>query len=392
MRAKYYPRAAWAALTIPVTPREGLFIGLTSAAATLALASLANPGTAAQAGSLPAPAPVARATLAKLVPLATVEVVAKLKPNTRPKRLRFTAGDADAGSFKLLNSYYVGKSRVGKVDWENLDLAANIEFMWQRKAQVFAVTPATAKSVKAIVARYRASPHQTTTLAAYVKHADVLVERARSGLDYPALCAKFRVPSDRCVRLQYMTGRINGKMLVAYGMTELLPSRDGQGNARVLDMLLRRAGADYLNVVPALGDKYLSLGPYQFTSYAVRHDADGRQGANIVAEFGKVAIPGSVAQLTPDDQPVAAFYFATYNLMRMVKNLTPGEYARLKQRSPVAQADLTVFMATAHHAPGKAIRAARLWLQARKVQPLAAFQSGDNVMYAKKSNANLRAL
>jgi hypothetical protein len=286
----------------------------------------------------------------------------------------------------------VRKRRVGKVNWDNVDLAANIEFMWQRKAQTFAVTPATAKSVKAIVARYRASPHQTTTLAAYVKHADVLVERARSGLDYPGLCAKFHVTSDRCVRLEYMTGRINGEMLVAYGMTELLPSRNGEVNRAMLDMLLRRAGVDYLNCTPALGDKFLSMGPYQFTSYAVRHDGDGRQGANIVAEFGKVRIPGSVAQLTPDDQPVAAFYFATYNLMRMVNALTPGEYARLKKRSPVSQADLTVFMATAHHAPGRAIHAARLWLQSRKPEALAKFQSGDNVVYAQKSNANLRAL
>jgi hypothetical protein len=391
MRKREYPAAAWRALTIPVTRREGMVIAATSGVVTLGLLSLASPQTAAQAGSVPGVAPVVRATVARVMPLAAVEVTARPRL-FKPKRLRFALHDADATSFKQLNSYYVGRSRVEKVDWDNVDLAKNVEYMWARKAQTFKVTPATTKSVKAIVARYRASPHQTTTLKAYIKHADTLVERARSGLDYPGLCARYHVTSDRCVRLEYMTGRINGEMLVAYGMTELMPSGNGEVNRAMLDMLLRRAGADYLNVVPALGDKFLSLGPYQFTSYAVRHDADGRQGANIVAEFGKVRIPGSVAQLTPDDQHVAAFYFATYNLMRLVNRLTPGEYAHLKQRSPVSQADLTVFMATAHHAPGRAIHAARLWLQSRKPESLAKYQSGDNVVYAAKSKANLRAL
>ncbi len=380
MSAKNLAAAAWRAVNVPVTPRESATISAASFAVLAATLGTLAPSAAVQphpAGALLQPAV-----------LRTVATVLDFD-----KRARFAVGTADAKRFKQLNSYYVGKSAVGKVDWDHVDLAKNVELMWARKARTFKVTPATAKSVAGIVARYRATPHQTTTLPAYARTADNVVNAARSGVDWPGLCNRYRVSSDRCVRLQYLAGRIDGRMMVAYAMTELFTSRRGETNAQLMDMMLRKAGVDFLNVTPAIGDRFLSMGPYQFTSYAVRHDASGRQGANCVAEYGKYPIAGSVLGLTPRQQHAAAFYFATYNMIRMVNSLSPRQYATLAKRSPISRADLTVFMATSHHAPGKALGSVRAWLQAGgKPGELAKFQRGDNRGYAAKSRANLAAL
>jgi hypothetical protein len=319
----------------------------------------------------------------RLMPLAGIEVM-------KPKRIRFALDEKDGVTFKSLNSYYVGKARV-EIDWNDVDLTQNLRYMWARKQKTFPVTPAVVKSVAKIIDNYEHTSHETTTLKAYVKRADFVVNDARSHLDFPGLCAKFKLDSDRCVRLQYLSGRITGRSLVAYGMTELFPSRDGETNKAMLDVMLRRAGVDYIDAIPALGDKYLSMGFYQFTSFAVRHDASGREGANVVAEFGQ-SLPGSVMQLHGDDQHRAAYYFATYNLMRMVRNLSPRQYANLKAKSPISEANLTTFMAAAHHLPGGARKAAAAWLQEGCTLPLRDYLRGDLVVYGAKSATNLKAL
>jgi hypothetical protein len=334
-----------------------------------------------------------------VLPLAPVVIV-------KPKRITFKKDDTDGKSFQSLNSYYVGKARL-QIDWSDVDLTQNLRYMWERKVTTQPVTPAVRKSVAKIITRYEQSEHRTTTLPAFTKRVDHIVNDARSNLDFTGLCARYRLSSDRCVRLQYLSGRITGRTLIAYGMTELFPSQDGETNRKMLDMMLRRAGEDYINSIPALGDKYLSMGFYQFTSFAVRHDADGVQGASVVSMFAgrDRKIAGSVMQLSGDDQHRAAFYFAVYNLAvllmepkyddkgKLVRSgLTAKQYASLKAHSPISEADLTVFMAASHHLPGGARRATASWLQEGCKRPLRDYLRGDLPMYGKKSMANLEAL
>lgn len=390
MRTLQHPAATRRAETITVGSYASLGAGV-AVAGLLAAAALGLPGTVLAPAQAAAPALPAVA-LPSPRPKAAPVINLPLAPVAARKFASFAPGSRDAAAFRQLNGYYVGKARAPRVRWSNVDLAQNVRLMWQRKAATFTVTPATVKAVDGIVARYAASPRQLTTLPQHVARVEQVVGRARAGLDYPALCAAYKLGSDRCVRLQYLSAGITGRMLTAYSMTEVMPSHSGQQNAYLMDMMLRKVGVDFLNATPALGDALLSMGPYQFTSFAVRHDSDGRQGASVVAKYGTYRLPGSVAALSPEDQHVAAFYFATFNLLRLVRNLSPQEFAVLKRKAPLGAEDLTTFMATSHHAPVLAQRAARAWLAGGCKGRLAAHQRGRLTVYAKKSTANLRAL
>lgn len=372
--------------------KRKLAIGILLASGALAAAATASRSSPMKVSTLDMPSAVRNVD--RLIPLAPIEII-------KPKKIRFVTGDVDSKTFKSLNSYYVGKARV-EIDWDNVDLAQNLRFMWRRKQATFNVTPAVRKSVAAIISQYERQEHDTTDLKAFIRRVDHVVNDTRSSIDWPALCEDNHLSSDRCVRLQYLAGRITGRSIVAYGMTELFPSRDGDTNKKMLDVMLRRAGTDYLDAIPALGDKYLSMGLYQFTSFAVRHDKDGRQGANIIARYGH-SLPGSVMQLHGDDQHRAAFYFATYNLMRLVgmtvdetgarrSVLNSRQYANLKAHAPIKEIDLTIFMAASHHLPSGARRAMAAWLQEGCTRPLKDYLRGDLPVYGAKSAANFAAL
>lgn len=324
----------------------------------------------------------AQTNMDALLPLASIVEVA-------PKRVQFTGKDSDSKDFRSLNSYYVGKARL-QIDWTDVDLTQNLRYMWARKMNQFTVTPATRKNVDGIIARFETTPHVTTTLSKFVDGADDLVDASNNSLDFGAFCARLNM-SDRCGTVKSLADKINGRMLIAYGMTELFPSRDGDTNRRMLDMMLRRAGQDYINSIPALGDKYLSLGFYQFTSFAVRHDASGRQGASVVAEFSSKGLPGSVMLLNNDDQHRAAFFFATYNLALMVRSLNDHQYTELRRKG-LSKEELTVFMATSHHLPGSAQRSMAAWLQDKRKHKLPDYLRGDLRVYGAKSIANYKAL
>lgn len=305
------------------------------------------------------------------------------------KKVSFSRGDVDGKDFKHLNSYYVGRTSVN-IDWDNVDLADNVKYMWQRKLRSFKVTPATNKNVDRIVARFKRSPHDTTSLPAFIDNTNRIVAISNSSLDYDALCHKLKM-SDRCGTVKALSGKIDGEMLIAYGMTELLTGQDGDTNRRMLDMLLRRAGEYYLNSIPALGDKYLSMGFYQFTSFAIRHDKDGREGASVIAEFSSERIPGSVVSLENDDQHRAAFYFAVYNIANMVRSLNNKQYNQLRSAG-MTREELTVFMAVSHHLPSPSRRAMAAWLQAGQKIPFRSYLSGDLRTYGYKSMVNYRAI
>jgi hypothetical protein len=171
-----------------------------------------------------------------------------------------------------------------------------------------------------------------------------------------------------------------------------MPAADGNLNVKIMEILLRNAGSNYLFTIPALYDKLLSLGLYQFTSYAV--NSGTKQGASRINAFlpTLVRIPGSVIELRNGEHHRAAFLFSLDNLANLVKKVDKKEFQALKNVRRMKPGDIVTFMATAHHAPGLAIRNARAWLQQGGKGSLNAFLKGRLVSYGRKSDNNLVAL
>ncbi len=173
---------------------------------------------------------------------------------------------------------------------------------------------------------------------------------------------------------------IDAQKLLAYSITELMPSydRDSPTNIEVLKFLLENAGSEYIDRIPALNDSSLSFGPDQFTENALEHrvekhlkTVDGkpkeftkivRNGASLMDSILPTSqIPAHVAQLRGTDHHKAAYLFALYNIASLVKSIGPEKEGRslklLKHFEELPPGTVLEYIATAHHLPRNAIDA-----------------------------------
>lgn len=244
--------------------------------------------------------------------------------------------------------------------------------------------------------RYLKEDKQKMNLLQFVAVADSKIAEAKKYLDYKKLCTVYRLDDKKCRLLKAIVSNLKGKDMVAYGMTELLPSADGKLNVRYMDILLRHAGAEFFYHVPALGDGLASLGLYQFTMFALRDDDEVTEGASMVNSFvskGGPTIPGSVVYLEGHQHHVAAFYFAVHNLAKLVGALSPKGVTLLSAKHGEYQDEMVIYIACAHHLPGVARPRTARWINGGfKSSLFVAYGKTPIARYAVKTKGNLLAL
>jgi len=250
---------------------------------------------------------------------------------------------------------------------------------------------------------YLNNDRQKMSLKAFIAIADNKVLLAKKSLDWAKVCKRYQSKKDisklreqKCALLQSIAKKIVGKDMVAYGMTELLPSAEGRLNVAYMDIILKNAGAEFLYHVPALGDELASIGFYQFTMYALRKDAEVTEGASIINSFvkdGGEKIPDSVVYLNGHEHHVAAFYFAVHNLSRLVFSLSDKGVKTLSKKHENYQDEMVMYIAAAHHAPGTAHKKTVRWINGgMKTSLLSAYRGLRIHQYAIKTKANLVAI
>lgn len=249
-----------------------------------------------------------------------------------------------------------------------------------------------------------------------IKKADTIISELNEALSWSELntlkwkdeegngYAPFESLNDTAVKVvKDIAGEITGHMIMAYSITELMPSlNDGNENVDEYELLLKYAGTEFLNGAPALGDPYLSTGPFQFTSFAVFSAGGERRGASIINMLlpKEMRIPGSVSKLTTmDNQIKAAHLFAIHNIALLVKRILddsnkPRAHERLITfiENKDHQAAILQYIASAHHAPGHAIPAFKAWLDVGMKGSHAAHAKREMPKYIKKSYINFKAL
>lgn len=258
----------------------------------------------------------------------------------------------------------------------------------------------------------------TRTMPEVIAHADRVIADTNKSLDWSGFntlkiknaegrdYAPFGKLNQAAVRIVHdIANEITGEMLMAYSVTELMPSLvDGEQNVEEYRLLMQYAGAEFLNGAPALGDPFLSTGPFQFTQFAI-FDAEGeRRGASIINQLAPkgTRIPGSVSKLTTlDSQLKAAHLFAIHNIALLVQDIVKdsNQDRKVKRLTTLIknkefQAGLVQYIASAHHAPGAAIPAFKKWLDVGMKGSHAAHASNklDMKAYIKKSFLNFVAL
>jgi hypothetical protein len=203
-----------------------------------------------------------------------------------------------------------------------------------------------------------------------------------------------------------LSEKIDGTMLMAYVMTEIMPAlKDHSLNMELLDFLSQNAGVLYLIVLAAMGDPYISNGPFQFTSFAVYDVSDkdkrGASAVNMLLPKGK-RIGGSVISLkTIDDHIKAGQLFAVYNIAAFLSGLRRNQKSTkadqligtLWNHLDTLDDDVILkYISAAHHLPGNARKALGRLVDNGFQKDFLDFADKGIKTYAKKSAGGHSAL
>ncbi|MEK6845150.1 MAG: hypothetical protein AABY26_00205, partial [Nanoarchaeota archaeon] len=116
---------------------------------------------------------------------------------------------------------------------------AALEAMWDYKTEQRASgNPAAQQAAKLKMEQYSQNPRHMS-LEKYVQLADAEAAKVQKELDWERVALGYKLSPDKQKLLQRAMAQIRGRELIAYGMTELFPSHNGNRNEKLLDRLLR---------------------------------------------------------------------------------------------------------------------------------------------------------
>lgn len=318
----------------------------------------------------------------------------------KKKVVAFPESMIDRKAGKLFQDYLGIESNVIPTHAE-VDYFSNMLNLWQTKVNRKNVTKATKDNAGKVLQTYYENK-EITNLKGLQKNISENIRLVDKNLDKEGLAKHFRLDEDKNKILNSLSNLVSSENLLAYGMTELMPSiEDGKFNKEIMSFLLENAGENYILSIPALHDDYLSFGLYQFTSFAVKADVESKEGASIVNDFlpEEHRIPGSVSKLVGDDHHKAAYLFSIYNLARVIKQGDTKDFDKLlKLKSEKDKKEIiTIYIATAHHLPAPSRRLFLKWLESNNVnvkEYINILNKNNEALkqYAIKTSNNLSAL
>lgn len=304
-----------------------------------------------------------------------------------------------------VNFSAVKRSGIGNISYGYLGFAGKIpnqkvidwneavRKLWAKKNNIHNVSNATKKASVEIVEKYSHQRQQKISLKAHVHQVDNQLNMVKKTMYWRGMCDDFRLDPDHCSTVIATANRIDAKALTAYSMTELMPYRNGEQNYQLMNLYMENAGRNFLDVVPALGDPYLSMGRYQFTSYAIGLDKDGYRPANKIGEYAfKFKIPESVISLNGLQNDRAAFFFSTFNVMAMIRKLDKTQLEKYRKFCMNQNEQIVEYIATAHHNPSYARKRAIEWINGNCQKPLITYQGPELKVYSIKTATNYKAI
>ncbi len=299
----------------------------------------------------------------------------------------------------LYAAYWGHKGRVPSrltVDWNK-----QLRLLWKRKAAIPGSATIVDVTGDMLVAEYERLDPERMSLREYQDIADAQAKLVYRNLDWKEVCATYFTDSEkhvdqkRCALLKRVARLVDGRVLMSYMMTELLPTSGNYGRAYV-DFLLRNAGRRYVESIPALHDSYTSFGPFQFTAKAV-YDMGYVPTVGGVTRVNRalpssLRVPGSVSFFREDDHLRAAYLFAVSNFAVFIRRLDDRRFALFGRIAASHRQELAQFIATAHNKPETAYDAGEAWLRAKAGSAYRDHCPEASRRYAQKTIENYRAL
>ncbi|MBW2983401.1 hypothetical protein KY327_03805 [Candidatus Woesearchaeota archaeon] len=263
-----------------------------------------------------------------------------------------------------LNDMY--KRYTGLDDNDEADYEAALKDMWSRKKDG-RLSKEFHGDADRMVAAYDQEAAEKTTLKKHLTSLDRHVDKLHDNYDFTRL---FTVPDgkggekpiheEKSRFVRNIMDEVDGETLQAYSTTELFPAINPELNTIIYDKLLQEAGKEFLLTIPAMGDDYMSFGPYQLSSKAVNPEGTGTYNDHLPEEL---QAPESMTHHeTWDDHTTSAYLNMIGNATILGNKLfTNGlltafndQYEQLPERKRELLA--TGLLSTAHNNPSLAAR------------------------------------
>lgn len=275
----------------------------------------------------------------------------------------------------------------------NVDFGRQLKQLWQKKLDSFDVTDNTEQTMQQLIDAYY-NQRTFTSLSTYIKKIDHIANQTHASLQWGSFCKARKMSIRTCGLLKGIANTLSGRELLAYSLTELMPSVNGTLNVKILDLLLQNAGHEYIASLPAVHDSLNSFGNYQFTDLALLDTPGVVRGASIVGSFlpTETTIPKDVGLLRGDDHHKAAYLFAVRNLARMIHRLNDRQLDTFENGWKNCGDEIVQFIAVSHHGPWAAVSAAKRWIDNDMEYDFSVSVSKGYVEYAQKTKANYQAL
>lgn len=313
--------------------------------------------------------------------------------------LRKNGGPFDAGAlegYNLSNFLYTTLTGLsGEVPKKvTVDFDAQLLKMYKEKSKK-SKNPVVDGAYKERIQEYINGVPTYMTLDDYVLEAEKSTDFINQNIDWNKIKKLKKLTDYETKLLKSISLSLDGKDLISYGLTELMPSQtDGKKNMAVADFILRNAGREYLELIPAMADKLTSFGFFQFTQYALYNHLGEIRGASIINKAlpKDKRIADSVVELRKNDHFKAAYMLGINNVADLIKSLSRSQLGTLASSGINKKSEIVKYIATAHNKPKYAIISAKSWLDNKGEYNFFDTVHSQVESYARKTHVNWYSL
>jgi hypothetical protein len=248
------------------------------------------------------------------------------------------------------------------IDWKK-----NLDKMWQQKIRL-SNNPAVDETYQKQIRPSFDREWKTSNLEDYLTRVEQIITDTREDIDWQKVQDIYRLDDDQLQILYEVAHALDAKDMLSYSMTELMPNA-GPKALMMYEFILRHAGERFLASVPAMGDKLVSFGMYQFTKYAIDvgqrkvNVAEEREptkyeivieknGASIMNDAlpKNKKIPDKVGLIEGDDHHKAAYIFMLNNMAHALNSLKKHDIIdTFRENWKSHKSELIQFFAGSHY-------------------------------------------